>query len=305
MFVPRIPSLTHSIVALPPPSALRVGYPFSFPHSTHISPPPVDACVQIGCLEKGLKHVPAAPAGIADPLAPTATPAPEVEAPPQQVEEQDPSTAASPVKAEDTQQPTEESLKEAEPPPPGEERDPSIGDLLPAAVSPAQPAEDSFSGDNAAENQGDGMDEGQKAQASEDKSDLVQEESEIAAGEQEHEAVAKMDESKSRGDLLLELIRSFRGGMLRVDSNLRGAMFRSLRYLVGARVAWCVLTADLWWQMIVLDQLSTHWFFQVRTSEDAELIRRQRFGLFIALALAREHYELWERMQVKRADIKR
>lgn len=37
---------------------------------------------------------------------------------------------------------------------------------------------------------------------------------------------------------------------------------------------------------------------QVRTSEDAELIRRQRFGLFIALALAREHYEVWERMQV-------
>lgn len=37
---------------------------------------------------------------------------------------------------------------------------------------------------------------------------------------------------------------------------------------------------------------------QVRTSEDAELIRKQRFGLFIALALAREQYELWERMQV-------
>lgn len=37
---------------------------------------------------------------------------------------------------------------------------------------------------------------------------------------------------------------------------------------------------------------------QVQTSEDAELIRKQRFGLFIALALAREQYELWERMQV-------
>lgn len=37
---------------------------------------------------------------------------------------------------------------------------------------------------------------------------------------------------------------------------------------------------------------------QVHTSEDAELIRKQRFGLFIALALAREQYELWERMQV-------
>lgn len=37
---------------------------------------------------------------------------------------------------------------------------------------------------------------------------------------------------------------------------------------------------------------------QVRTSEDAEVIRKQRFGLFIALALAREQYELWERMQV-------
>lgn len=37
---------------------------------------------------------------------------------------------------------------------------------------------------------------------------------------------------------------------------------------------------------------------QVRTPEDAELIRKQRFGLFIALALAREQHELWERMQV-------
>lgn len=37
---------------------------------------------------------------------------------------------------------------------------------------------------------------------------------------------------------------------------------------------------------------------QVRTPEDAEVIRRQRFGLFIALALAREQHQLWERMQV-------
>lgn len=36
----------------------------------------------------------------------------------------------------------------------------------------------------------------------------------------------------------------------------------------------------------------------MRTSEDAEVIRKQRFGLFIALALAREQYDLWERMQV-------
>lgn len=32
--------------------------------------------------------------------------------------------------------------------------------------------------------------------------------------------------------LLLELIRGFRAGMLRVDSNLRAAMFRAVRYLV-------------------------------------------------------------------------
>eukprot|EP00752_Nemacystus_decipiens_P007062 g6329.t1 len=82
-----------------------------------------------------------------------------------------------------------------------------------------------------------------------------------------HEPPPKVSaKPKSLGEQLLDLIRSFRGGMLRVDSNLRAAMFRSLRYLV-------------------------------QTSEDAELIRKQRFGLFIALALAREQYELWERMQ--------
>jgi len=42
---------------------------------------------------------------------------------------------------------------------------------------------------------------------------------------------------KARGELLLDLIRSFRGGMLRVDSNLRGTMFRSLRYLVSVFVS--------------------------------------------------------------------
>ncbi|CAM9962272.1 unnamed protein product [Ascophyllum nodosum] len=70
----------------------------------------------------------------------------------------------------------------------------------------------------------------------------------------------------SKLELLVELLRSFRGGMLRVDSNLRAAMFRAVRYLV-------------------------------RTSEDVEVIRRQRFGLFIALALARDNTKLWERMQ--------
>ena len=36
----------------------------------------------------------------------------------------------------------------------------------------------------------------------------------------------------SKLELLVELLRSFRGGMLRVDSNLRAAMFRAVRYLV-------------------------------------------------------------------------
>lgn len=56
----------------------------------------------------------------------------------------------------------------------------------------------------------------------------------------EEEAVATIHEPpqkvgakpKARGELLLDLIQSFRGGMLRVDSNLRATMFRSLRYLV-------------------------------------------------------------------------
>ncbi len=75
--------------------------------------------------------------------------------------------------------------------------------------------------------------------------ELVQ--GEKAAGELEQEQqqeaatvvappVNSSTEPKARGELLLDLIRSFRGGMLRVDSNLRGTMFRSLRYLVSVFV---------------------------------------------------------------------
>lgn len=42
---------------------------------------------------------------------------------------------------------------------------------------------------------------------------------------------------RARSELLLDLIRSFRRGMLRVDSNLRGTMFRCLRYLVSVFVS--------------------------------------------------------------------
>ena len=45
---------------------------------------------------------------------------------------------------------------------------------------------------------------------------------------------APKSETSPKADLLLELIRSFRGGMLRVDSNIRATMFRALRYLVRA-----------------------------------------------------------------------
>ena len=45
---------------------------------------------------------------------------------------------------------------------------------------------------------------------------------------------ASKSETRPKDDLLLELIRSFRGGMLRVDSNIRATMFRALRYLVRA-----------------------------------------------------------------------
>lgn len=86
-----------------------------------------------------------------------------------------------------------------------------------------------------------GTGKGHTAQALEGESDSVQEEKETAAGKQEQEEAATINElsqdvkskPKAGGELLLELIRSFRGGMLRVDSNLRAAMFRSLRYLVS------------------------------------------------------------------------
>ncbi|CAM9115932.1 unnamed protein product [Discosporangium mesarthrocarpum] len=77
----------------------------------------------------------------------------------------------------------------------------------------------------------------------------------------------QLEKQKGTGDgVLVALIRSFRGGMMRVESNLRAAMFRAVRYLINSPV-------------------------------DAELLHQQRFGLFIALALAREQFELWERMQ--------
>lgn len=86
---------------------------------------------------------------------------------------------------------------------------------------------------------------GRTAQAPDGESDSVPGEKETATREQEREEAVTMNEPapahdlnnkpKAGGDLLLELIRSFRGGMLRVDSNLRAAMFRSLRYLVGSK----------------------------------------------------------------------
>lgn len=81
---------------------------------------------------------------------------------------------------------------------------------------------------------------------SRDESGSVKGEKESAATEErlQEEAAAALNEPlpkvsskpKARGELLLDLIRSFRGGMLRVDSNLRAAMFRSLRYLVRTAV---------------------------------------------------------------------
>lgn len=52
---------------------------------------------------------------------------------------------------------------------------------------------------------------------------------------------ATKSETSPKGDLLLELIRSFRGGMLRVDSNIRATMFRALRYLVRASWVYLIL----------------------------------------------------------------
>lgn len=79
-------------------------------------------------------------------------------------------------------------------------------------------------------------------------------EKETATWEQEQEVVTMNEPApahdvnkkpKAGGELLLELIRSFRGGMLRVDSNLRAAMFRSLRYLVRSkRVFPCIIARD-------------------------------------------------------------
>lgn len=212
-------------------------YPYLSCHQ--LPPAPAHALAQMHCLGKGLKHVPAAPAVAAELPAPTGTPAPEVGGPPLPVEEQDLSTASSPVNADAAQQPAEESLRGiGVPPSQGEESGPTIADSPLTAGSAEQPAEDTFRRDSAGENrQGDDMAEAERAQVVESMSDIVQEESEIATGEKKHEVVAKMDEPKTGSDLLLELIRSFRGGMLRVDSNLRGAMFRSLRYLVGARIS--------------------------------------------------------------------
>lgn len=44
--------------------------------------------------------------------------------------------------------------------------------------------------------------------------------------------------------LLQELLRSFRGGMLRVNSNLRADMFRAVRYLVRDIVLDTVSSSD-------------------------------------------------------------
>lgn len=101
----------------------------------------------------------------------------------------------------------------------------------PTMVSADQSSEEAF--------REDGAGEVQTAELSKDESGSVQGEKESAATE-ERQQEATMGEPprkvhtkpKARGELLLDLIRSFRGGMLRVDSNLRAAMFRSLRYLV-------------------------------------------------------------------------
>lgn len=153
-------------------------------------------------VSKGLKHV-AAVAGSEDPLATGVTLAPDPEEPP-----------------------------------PGVERDPAVASPTTAVTTTHQPGGEMP--------QDDSMDEQQAEPIREEKVGSIQEEKGILAEEEPaHEQVAKIDEAvqqqantapQPRGDLLLELIRSFRGGMLRVDSNLRAAMFRSLRYLVGQLV---------------------------------------------------------------------
>lgn len=88
-----------------------------------------------------------------------------------------------------------------------------------------------------------GASEVQRAGVSKDESGSIPGEKGRAATEEREpeEAAVTINElqqkvrtkPKARGELLLDLIQSFRGGMLRVDSNLRAAMFRSLRYLVS------------------------------------------------------------------------
>lgn len=100
----------------------------------------------------------------------------------------------------------------------------------PTTVSADQPSEETFEEGGAGAVQ-------TAAEASKYESGSMHGEKESAATEEreQEEAAATMKVStkpKARGELLLDLIRSFRGGMLRVDSNLRAAMFRSLRYLV-------------------------------------------------------------------------
>lgn len=104
----------------------------------------------------------------------------------------------------------------------------------PTATLAEQPCEEAF--------EEGGADEVTAAEDSRDESGSVRGEKESTATEerQQDEAAATSNEPppkvsakpKARGELLLDLIRSFRGGMLRVDSNLRAAMFRSLRYMV-------------------------------------------------------------------------
>lgn len=43
-----------------------------------------------------------------------------------------------------------------------------------------------------------------------------------------------IDNQEAERSLLLELVRGFRGEMLRVDSSIRAEMFRAIRYLVRA-----------------------------------------------------------------------
>lgn len=87
------------------------------------------------------------------------------------------------------------------------------------------------------EQHGDRGDEGGSVtheQPAEAGADLVNEQSERQqpSGVTEPRDEQVKDKAEIGGDLLLQLIRSFRGGMLRVDTNLRAAMFRAVRYLV-------------------------------------------------------------------------